>query len=379
MSKPEENGSGGAGSDGVLHVAFVLDRSGSMEAVAEAVVEGYNDYLGELRAQGGETLYSLTTFNTSFEHVCVGEPLERAPELDHRLYRPDGMTALYDAIAHTVLETDRRLQAQGRGEEKVLVVVMTDGLENSSTDYDAHAIAELVRGYDERPNWTFVYLGAGHESIAEARAGGGAHGLSGEERDALVARPGLDAQVHARAGRRDPAPAPLGRPQERALLRGSRPVRDRLQRRGAARGARAARTPAASAPKRSPGRDPPSRPRRRPRDLRSLLDARPSGSPRPHLGQAGSQDPATPSAARAAPPPTPPAARRAGFAAGETNKANCGGTRPERADGGAAREQHLHEAAGVLPDWATACAYEHDLVGARLWVEPPRRRPTKVG
>jgi hypothetical protein len=184
MSKPEENGSGGAGSDGVLHVSFVLDRSGSMQAVAEAVVEGYNDYLGELRAQGGETLYSLTTFNTSFERVCVGEPLERAPELDHRMYEPGGMTALYDAIAHTVLETDRRLRAEGRGEEKVLVVVMTDGLENSSTDYDAHAIAELVRRYDERPNWTFVYLGAGHENIAEA--GHVAAGMGYREANAML-------------------------------------------------------------------------------------------------------------------------------------------------------------------------------------------------
>jgi hypothetical protein len=50
----------------------------------------------------------------------------------------------------------------------VLVVVMTDGLENSSTDYDAHGIAALVRTYDERPNWTFVYLGAGHESVRDA-------------------------------------------------------------------------------------------------------------------------------------------------------------------------------------------------------------------
>ncbi len=137
MSKAEENGSNGAASDGVLHVAFVLDKSGSMGSIEEAVVSGYNDYLGELRAQGGETLYSLTTFDTTFDHVCVGEPLDRVPELDHRLYRPGGMTALYDAIAHTVLETDGRLQAAGRGDEKVLVVVMTDGLENSSTDYDA--------------------------------------------------------------------------------------------------------------------------------------------------------------------------------------------------------------------------------------------------
>ena len=169
MSRARENGNGGKAPKGVLHVAFVLDKSGSMQTVAEAVVEGYNDYLGELRAQGGETLYSLTTFNTTFDHVCIGEPLEQVAELDHRLYRPDGMTALYDAIAHTLLETDRRLQAEGRADEKVLVIVMTDGLENSSTDYDARSIAQLVRTLDERPNWTFVYLGAGHDSIEATR------------------------------------------------------------------------------------------------------------------------------------------------------------------------------------------------------------------
>ena len=176
MSKAEENGSNGAASDGVLHVAFVLDKSGSMGSIEEAVVSGYNDYLGELRAQGGETLYSLTTFDTSFDHVCVAEKLDRVPELDHQLYRPSGMTALYDAIAHTVLETDGRLQAAGRDGEKVLVVVMTDGQENSSSDYDAHGIAELVRGYDERPNWTFVYLGAGHANITDAQHAAAAMG-----------------------------------------------------------------------------------------------------------------------------------------------------------------------------------------------------------
>jgi uncharacterized protein YegL len=170
MQTGSDNGNGPAAGDGVLHVAFVLDKSGSMQVVEEAVVEGYNDYLHELREQGGETLFSLTTFDTRFEHVCVGEPLANVAELDHRSYRPGGCTALYDAIGHTVLQTDQRLRAEGRGEEKVLVVVMTDGLENSSTDYHAHTIAELVRSYDERPNWTFVYLGAGHDTIEGAQA-----------------------------------------------------------------------------------------------------------------------------------------------------------------------------------------------------------------
>jgi hypothetical protein len=147
----------------------VLDKSGSMEAVEEAVVEGYNDYLRELREQGGETLFSLTTFDTRFEHVCIGEPLAKVAELDSRSYRPGGMTALYDAIGHTVLRTEQTLRGEGREQEKALVVVMTDGLENSSTDYDAHAIAQLVRSYEERPNWTFVYLGAGHDTIRATR------------------------------------------------------------------------------------------------------------------------------------------------------------------------------------------------------------------
>jgi Mg-chelatase subunit ChlD len=75
----------------------------------------------------------------------VAEPLANVADLDNHGYQPGGMTALYDAIAHTVLRTDTRLQRDGRGGDKVLVVVMTDGLENSSTDYDAHATAELVR------------------------------------------------------------------------------------------------------------------------------------------------------------------------------------------------------------------------------------------
>jgi hypothetical protein len=60
------------------------------------------------------------------------------------------MTALYDAIGHTVIETDRRLAQEGRAEMKVLVVVLTDGQENSSTDHTAASRSQLVHAYEER-------------------------------------------------------------------------------------------------------------------------------------------------------------------------------------------------------------------------------------
>ena len=210
MKAENENGNGNTPTapNGTVHVAFVLDKSGSMQAVEEAVVEGFNDYLRELREQGGETLLSLTTFDTRFEHVCVGEPLADVAELDSRSYRPDGCTALFDAIGHTVLRTEERLRADGRDEEKVLVVVMTDGLENSSTDYDAHAIAELVREYDERPNWTFVYLGAGHETIQVTRdvamaMSFKADNAMGWDADPDSARKSMKSLAHATGVRRD--------------------------------------------------------------------------------------------------------------------------------------------------------------------------------
>jgi uncharacterized protein YegL len=210
MQAGSDKGNEPAARNGMVHVAFVLDKSGSMHAVEEAVVEGYNDYLRELRDQDGETLFSLTTFDTRFEHVCIGEALANVAELSSRSYRPDGCTALYDAIAHTVLRTEQRLRAEGRDEEKVLVVVMTDGLENSSTDYNAHAITTLVRDFDERPNWTFVYLGAGHETIHAAQNAATAMSFKADnamrwEADPESARKSMKALAHATGVRRQSA------------------------------------------------------------------------------------------------------------------------------------------------------------------------------
>ncbi len=152
-----------------LHVAFVLDESGSMQRLASSVVSGFDEFVGELRADPGDTRFSLTLFDTRRRPVCVAIPVAEVTSLANIGYRPSGMTALFDAVAHTVQETDRRLDEAGKGEEKVMVVVMTDGLENSSTDYDTGMIANLIASYDERPNWTFVYLGAAHATLEEAQ------------------------------------------------------------------------------------------------------------------------------------------------------------------------------------------------------------------
>lgn len=170
----------------VLNVGFVWDMSGSMGSVHEATRQGTYDYLKDLQSEEaklvekeGEGVYtrlSLTAFDTVFERWVVNEPIAGI-DVQKLVsgYFPRGGTALYDAIAHTITEIEAQMRKEKREDEKVLVIVMTDGHENSSKDYalsenGQQRLNDLITNYEAKGNWTFVYLGANVDAQAEAAA-----------------------------------------------------------------------------------------------------------------------------------------------------------------------------------------------------------------
>lgn len=179
----------------VLNVAFVWDMSGSMGVVEEATKAGTLAYLQDLQKEetklveeNGDGVYtrlSLTVFDTIFEPWVVNTPIADVDVAQMvARYHHRGGTALYDAIANTITETEGRMRTEGREEEKVLVIIMTDGGENSSQEYALRAggrerLLKLIQGYEAKGNWTFVYLGANVDSYAEAGAIGIAVGNTG--------------------------------------------------------------------------------------------------------------------------------------------------------------------------------------------------------
>ncbi len=54
---------------------------------------------------------------------------------------------------------------------KVIVVTLTDGLENASKQYNLDKIGEMIREQRDKYNWDFVFLGANQDAIAD----GGSH------------------------------------------------------------------------------------------------------------------------------------------------------------------------------------------------------------
>ena len=147
------------------HVVYTWDRSGSMQSMGRAPLEGLQTSLQEQKAAavagGTATEVSLVTFDTEIDQPLVAAnlcdlplPLENAAEM----IRPRGGTRLYDAVLVAVGILDDTVGAQGSGEKGILVV-MTDGQDNRSERTAGDVKAALERIQAEK-NVQCLFMGA---------------------------------------------------------------------------------------------------------------------------------------------------------------------------------------------------------------------------
>lgn len=149
-------------------VNFIQDRSGSMRSVWDETLNGFKSFVNELRAKGKhdgtEYLFSLTTFDTLVESPIVAQPIETVDPAVLSKHGPRGSTALYDAVGATIQNVD----ADRRGTEKVIIVVVTDGHENSSREWSKENLHTAIDARLRAGDWTFTYLGTQPETWDDA-------------------------------------------------------------------------------------------------------------------------------------------------------------------------------------------------------------------
>lgn len=151
-------------------LAFILDRSGSMESIRQAAIDGYNSFLRDQQAAPGHNRFSLVFFDSGIETRFDSIPVAEAIPLDLDTYVPNGCTALLDAIGDTIDRLGWRFAALPPADrpEHVTVAILTDGEENSSTRYTWHDVAKRIKHQTEIYSWEFLFLGAGEDAIATA-------------------------------------------------------------------------------------------------------------------------------------------------------------------------------------------------------------------
>lgn len=144
------------------HISVVLDRSGSMGCVRDSTIEGFNSFVTKQRLEDGEATISLSQFDDYHDDVYSFVDLKTSPLLDTETFVPRGCTALYDAVGRSIVNTGEKLAGMTEDErpEKVLFVILTDGYENASKEYNLSKIKKMIEHQESKYKWEFVFIGA---------------------------------------------------------------------------------------------------------------------------------------------------------------------------------------------------------------------------
>jgi uncharacterized protein YegL len=156
----------------LTEIALVLDRSGSMASMAKEAIGGFNSFLESQQKASGQAKLTLVLFDHEYIVAQDGRPVQHVQKLDTRSYQPRGNTALLDAIGRTIKTVGERLDHTPEQERpgKVLIVILTDGLENASKEFSLKQINQMIQHQREVYSWEFIFLGAGQDAIQVANS-----------------------------------------------------------------------------------------------------------------------------------------------------------------------------------------------------------------
>jgi len=163
--KPASAASASSSSDSA-YVVCIVDRSGSMRSMGQAVKTGFNTFIQEQKAVPGECLATVVRFDSEVEIIHHGVDLSDVTPATADTFRPRGRTALYDGIGETIAMVQRKISNMPSKPEKVMVMVLTDGEENGSCKYSHAEIMKTIVYCEKKLKWTFVFIGANQDAIA---------------------------------------------------------------------------------------------------------------------------------------------------------------------------------------------------------------------
>jgi Mg-chelatase subunit ChlD len=145
----------------LTHIAFILDRSGSMDAMAKDTISSFNTFIEMQIKKPGLATLSLSLFNNDYSPLITSAELTDIPPLTKDTYIPRGTTALLDAMGRTI--NDLAIQLTTLSEEEypgqVMVVTLTDGYDNASLNYTHERVAQMIQHQRDIYNWQFLFLG----------------------------------------------------------------------------------------------------------------------------------------------------------------------------------------------------------------------------
>lgn len=144
-----------------------------MWSLTDATVSGCNETINVARNAALEnkdkmrSLVSIYAFQSGGKlpsrYILKNEDAATVRHISREDYCPDGCTPLLDAVGSTLSEL--KAVAATHEDATGIITIITDGMENSSVQYDSRQVANLISQFKEM-GWTINLIGANIDVMA---------------------------------------------------------------------------------------------------------------------------------------------------------------------------------------------------------------------
>lgn len=154
----------------LTEMVFILDRSGSMSRLESDTIGGYNSLIKKQKKETGEVAVTTVLFDDQYEMIHDHADIKKIKPMDTKTYYARGCTALLDAIGKTINHVGNRHKYAPDSEVpgKTMVVIITDGYENASREFNPPQVKQIIERQKEKFGWEFLFLGANIDAVQTA-------------------------------------------------------------------------------------------------------------------------------------------------------------------------------------------------------------------
>lgn len=155
---------------GLTELVFILDRSGSMSGLESDTIRGFNSLLTKQKAETGDANITTVLFDDKYELLHDRYNIRKISNITENEYFVRGTTALLDAIGKTInkMGNAQKYAANEERAEKVMFVIITDGMENASMEHSYDQIKKMIDRQKKKYEWEFIFLGANIDAVETA-------------------------------------------------------------------------------------------------------------------------------------------------------------------------------------------------------------------
>lgn len=144
------------------NVHVVIDRSGSMQSIRDDAIGGFNTFLEQTKGAGQR--WWVWLFDTQgIDLIQDGVTSSKVEKLSAVNFIPRASTPLYDAVGKAIAKAN-----EVRKTKLNILMVLTDGKENSSREWSAEAVKKELTRLAEEENWQVIFVGVGAEAWDES-------------------------------------------------------------------------------------------------------------------------------------------------------------------------------------------------------------------